>query len=161
MTHFDVFYRGKPVGKVTVQTAESGVQFDAVCTLPDTTVLRLCGGRNEKTVLIGVLAPYAGYWHIGRTLSYHTLAEYGFDALLPDTFWLTEHPDQSTGDRLLDEALRAGTVKLIETPNGLAVACPFDCSKPSPLAFALSACSIENEMVLFPLDALSKIKQKR
>lgn len=146
MEGFDIRYQGQTVGRVTVRQAAGGVRFDAVCTLDGSPVLRLCGGRNGRTLPIGVLAPHAGYWHIGRTLTRQTLREAGFGDSLPDAYWLSDRaaPPEATGDPLLDAALLAGTAALRRTENGLEVSCPFDPAQPSALAFALPACTVEN-----------------
>lgn len=153
MEHYEVLYQNRPVGRVTVGQAPGGVRFDAVCTLEGEPVLRLCGGRDGKTLLIGVLAPQAGYWHIGRTVSFQTLRDAGFDRVLPDAFWLTDRPMQCpvTGDPLLDGALRAGTIEMTKTADGADFSCPFDCRAPSPLAFALTACTVRDGRAVLSL----------
>lgn len=153
MEHYEVLYQNRPVGRVTVGQAPGGVRFDAVCTLEGEPVLRLCGGRDGKTLRIGVLAPHAGYWHIGRTVSLQTLRDAGFDRLLPDTYWLTDRscPCPSTGDPLLDRALRAGTVRMSQVSEGAEFSCPFDCGSPSPLAFALTACTVRDGRAVLSL----------
>lgn len=153
MAHYEVLYQNRSVGRVTVGQAPGGVRFEAVCTLEGEPVLRLCGGRDGKTLLIGVLAPQAGYWHIGRTVSFQTLRDTGFDSILPDTFWLIDRqaPSVSTGDPLLDGALRAGTIAMTQTADGTDFSCPFDCRAPSPLAFALTACTVRDGRAVLSL----------
>ena len=153
MQSFAVIYEEKTVGTVAVEAVSGGVRFDAVCTLSRETVLRLYGERDGRFLPIGVLAPHDGYWHIGRTLSRESLREYGFGDELPDHFLLSEQPPQTvlTGDPLLDAVLRTGTASLLRTPDGLEISCLFDPMQPSPLAFALTACTVRDARAVLHL----------
>ena len=146
MIAYDVFYESRPVGKVSLTEAAGNVRFDAVCYLEGDAVLRLYGAQDERFLPIGVLAPHDGCWHIGRTLSRQTLREHGFAKDLPTHFLLSEQPPQRryTGDPLIDAALENKAVTLQQTADGFEISCPFDPIAPSPLAFALTACRIEN-----------------
>lgn len=153
MKSFDVLYEGKTVGTVAVQNVSGGVRFDAVCTLSGEAVLRLYGERDGSFLPVGVLAPHGGYWHIGRTVSRQTLQQLGFSEALPERFLLSEQPPQAniTGDRLIDAALRRGAVELHRTAGGCEISCPFDPTVPSPLAFALTACTVRGARAVLQL----------
>ena len=153
MEGYDIFYESRPVGKAAVTEAPGGVRFDAVCYLEGDAVLRLYGARDGRFLPIGVLVPHDGCWHIGRTLSRQTLREHGFENGLPTHFLLSEQPPQRgcTGDPLIDAALNDQTVTLRHTADGIEISCPFDPAAPSPLAFALTACHIENARAVLQL----------
>lgn len=147
MEAYDIFYESKPVGKATMTESTGGIRIDAVCYLEGDAVLRLYGARNGRILPIGVLVPHDGCWHIGRTLSRQTLREHGFESTLPAQFLLSEHPPQCscTGDPLIDAVLGQESVTVQQTADGFEISCPFDPTTASPLAFALTACRIENE----------------
>ena len=153
MDGYDIFYEGRRVGTATMTKTAGGVRFDAVCTLSGDAVLRLYGMRDGKVLPVGVLAPHGGYWHIGRTISLQTLCSHGFEELLPNAFLLSERPPQAavTGDPLIDAALENETVTLERRTDGFEVSCPFDPTAPSPLAFALTACTVINARAVLRL----------
>ena len=144
MEAYDIFYGSKPVGKATMTESAGGIRIDAVCYLEGDAVLRLYGTRNGHFLPIGVLVPHDGCWHIGRTLSRQTLREHGFENILPAQFLLSEHRPQcsSTGDPLIDALLGQESVTVQHTADGIEISCPFDPTAASPLAFALSACTV-------------------
>ena len=151
MEGFPVFYQNRAVGTVALEQWQNGVCFDAICSVEEAPILRLYGERDGNFLPIGVLAPQGDVLQIRRTLSQQTLREHGFADMLPRQFLLSEQPPQSerTGDRLIDAALQNGAVTLQHTADGFEISCPFDPSVPSPLAFALTACTvIERRAVL-------------
>lgn len=144
MEGFPVFYQNRAVGTVAVEQQNHGICFDAICAVGEAPILRLYGETNGKFLPIGVLAPQGDVLQIRRTVSRETLRQLGFADAPPRQFLLSEQPPQHahTGDRLLDAALQNSTVTLRHTADGFEVSCPFDPSIPSPLAFALAACTV-------------------
>lgn len=144
MKGFTVFYENSAVGTVSVEEHNGCTCFDAICTLGDAPVLRLYGESYGKLLSIGVLMPQGDFRQIRRTFTPHALSAAGFSNALPQRFFLAEHPPEilQTGDALLDAVLSLAQVTYRQTEDFFEISCPFDPTQPSPLAFALTACTV-------------------
>ena len=65
--------------------------------------------------------------------------------------WIFPNFQSLTGDPLIDAALENETVTLERRTDGFEVSCPFDPTAPSPLAFALTACTVINARAVLRL----------
>lgn len=144
-----VFFKGKEVGWVCVEQEKCCVRWEAVCKAETNGILRLYGMRADREPFrIGVLEPgEEGALHLCRSVSQSELEGAGYD-VLPDTYLLTENgqvqSDLHTGDAKLDALIDAGQAICRLRGDGLCVCVPFEPGKACPMAFALTACTIEN-----------------
>lgn len=148
-----VFYEGKEVGWVNVQQEQSGVSWKTVCKVDTLGVLRLYGLRAGREPLrIGVLEPEEdGTLHLDRLVSQGELEAIGYDTP-PETYILSENGQGNlhTGDAKLDTYIDRGQAECRLCDGRICVCVPFAPGKACPLAFALTACSIQNgEAVLW------------
>lgn len=165
-------YQQSVVGKVQVQEQEIGVIWQAECLIPDEVVLRLYGLRAGCPPLrIGVPAPDENSKLVlTRKLSWAELRSQGYDrGQLPTHYILAYDAEQATvqlvpmvqtGDRKIDACLERGAAAAICHNGSWTVRTPFIPGKACALAFALTACTIQEGTAELCLRTHKKIEQK-
>lgn len=144
-----VFYKGKEVGWVLTEQKDCRVSWKAACKVETDGILRLYGVQTDREPFrVGVMEPGEdGTLYLSRTVSQSELAGAGYDTL-PDTYLLSENGQVAsglhTGDAKLDALIDSGQAACRLCDGSLSVSVPFVPGKACPMAFALTACTIEN-----------------
>lgn len=162
-----VTYRGQPAGVVQIEEQSQGMCWKVQCSPVSEVVLRLYGLRENCAPLrIGVLEPEGQILTLRRVLSWQTLNDAGYNRTqLPDRYVLddgqpgclevvqqNDHaPSVLTGDAKIDALAAAGQVQCVRQEQGWRVYAPFVCGQEMPIAFALTACTVQNGQVILHL----------
>ncbi len=145
---FPVFYEGKEVGWVDAEQENYSASWEAACKVETEGVLRLYGIKTDRQPLrIGVLEPVPeeGTLHLCRSISKSEMEAAGYDTL-PEAYILTETGQVSlhTGDAKLDALVDAGQAVCRLCDGKICVSVPFKPGEACRMAFALTACTIQN-----------------
>lgn len=144
-----VFYKGKEVGWVLAEQEGCRISWEAACKVETAGVLRLYGMQADREPFrIGVMEPEEdGTLHLSRTVSQSELEGAGCDTL-PDTYLLSENGQVGSGlhigDAKLDALIDSGQAVCRLDDGRISVSVPFTPGKACPMAFALTACTIED-----------------
>lgn len=141
-----VFYQGEQVGWVLTEQVSGCVRWEAVCRVETNRVLRLYGRQAEREPFrVGVMEPEdGGNLHLCRKVWQSELEGAGY-AALPNTYFLGEQGQERlhTGDAKIDACIDSGQVVCRLCDGVVCVSAPFSSAEPCPLAFALTACTVE------------------
>lgn len=141
-----VFYKGEQVGWVWIEQESGCVRWEALCRVETACVLRLYGVQADREPFrIGVMEPEeSGTLHICRKVWKSELEGAGY-AVLPDTYFLSENGQVifHTGDAKIDACIDSGQAVCCLCDGVVCVSVPFAPAEPCPIAFALTACTIE------------------
>lgn len=162
-----VTYRGQPAGMVQIEEQPQGMCWKVECSPVSEVVLRLYGLRENCAPLrIGVLEPEGQTLTLRRVLSWQTLNDAGYDRTqLPDKYVLddgqpgcleiVQQNDPAlpvlTGDAKIDALADAGQVRCVRQEQGWKVYAPFVYGQETPIAFALTACTVNNGQAILHL----------
>ncbi len=152
---YPVMYKDQTVGRVSIEEETCRVSWDAVCHVDTASVLRLYAVKSGLEPLrIGVLEPdaeHAGILRLCRAIPRSELQAAGYDPL-PQSYVLSENGQGlnvasnkiHTGDAKLDALIDRGQASCDTMAGETCVCVPFEWGEACPMAFALTACKVQN-----------------